>query len=99
MAQRILINQSGINTTASNMEKQEQAYRENIRNITKLTVSLCEVWEGDSQRKFVAQYDQILPTLEKAADFYSKSAALMREYSTKITERDRAGANKIKNLF
>lgn len=99
MPHKILINQSGINATAGNMEKQEQAYRENIRNITKLTISLCDVWEGDSQRKFVAQYNQILPTLEKAAEFYSKYASLMREYSAKISECDRAGANKIKNLF
>ena len=99
MANTIYINPTGITQKADSMIKKADEYREIIRNITKLTISLCDVWDGNAFNRFVNKYDSVLPTLEKMATAYEDTAASIKKQLKSIQDADTAAANKIKNLF
>lgn len=99
MSTLIYINENGITQKADSMIKKAEEYRSNISNITKLTLSLCDVWNGNSHDKFVANYDSAIPAFEKIADAYDEAAASIKSYLKSMQDADISSAGKIKNLF
>lgn len=99
MSTLIYINENGITQKANSMVSKAEEYRSNIGNITKLTFSLCDVWNGNSHNKFVANYDSAIPAYEKIADAYDDAASAIKTYLKSMQDADFAAAKKIKNLF
>ena len=99
MANTIYINPTGITQKADTMIKKANEYRGIIRNITKLTISLCDVWDGNAFNRFVNKYDAVLPTLEKMAKAYEDMASSIKKQLKAMQDADTTAANKIKNLF
>ncbi len=94
-----ILDTDGLNNKASEVTKKANDYRQIIRNYTVLTISLSSVWEGQSETRFAATYQNALPILGKLADLCDTAAAELLAYSSDVSAADQSAATKIKSCF
>lgn len=94
-----VLNPDGLNSKAQGVANKAEEYRQIIRNYTVLTISLSAVWEGQSETKFAATYQNALPVLGKLADLCDTAAAAMQQYASEVNAADKSAASKIRSCF
>lgn len=89
----------GLLTKAQEVANKASEYRSVIKNYTVLTISLGYVWQGNSQTKFSATYQNALPVIGKLADLCDTAADAMKAYTNDVLSADQNAAAKIRSCF
>ena len=85
----ILLTPETMISQANQIRSYTQQHKEAMRKLGNLVVSLDEVWQGNAQDEFVAEFQQAKPIFDK---FQSERVA------RKMEAADKSGASSIKSV-
>ena len=90
-----MINHEEMGTAASKLKVEWENMTDSIKNITSVIDDIPNFWQAETADRYMAQYDELRPGLEDAAQLISDLAEQMSQISSNFQETDSGMAGKM----
>lgn len=94
----ILLTPETMISQANQIRSYTQQHKEAMRELGNLVVSLDEVWQGNAQDEFVAEFQQAKPIFDKFQSALMEFSDRMEHVARKMEAADKSGASSIKSV-
>lgn len=88
MADTLMLNYEAIAQEATKLQTEGDSMNDSISKITNIVNGLPDIWQADTGRKYVEQYNELRPHLEDAVQLIDDMVTQMNQISTNFQDTD-----------
>jgi len=88
MADTLMLNYEAIAQEATKLQTEGDSMNDSISKITNIVNGLPDIWQADTGRRYVDQYNELRPSLEQAVQLIDDMVAQMNQISANFQDTD-----------
>lgn len=88
MADTLMLNYEAIAQEATKLQSEGDSMNDCIRKITNIVNGLPDIWQADTGRRYVEQYNELQPSLEETVQLIDDMVAQMNQISANFQDTD-----------
>lgn len=88
MDSTLMLNYEAIGQEAAKLQTEGGNMSDSINKITNIVNGLPDIWQADTGRKYVDQYQELQPNLEKTVQLIDDMVAQMNQIAANFQEAD-----------
>lgn len=88
MADTLMLNYEAIAQEATKLQAEGDSMNDSISKITNIVNGLPDIWQADTGRRYVDQYNELRPSLEQAVQLIDDMVAQMNQISANFQDTD-----------
>ena len=84
----LMIDYEALDAEATRLQEQGDAMSDCIEQITTIVNGLSEIWQAETETKYVEQYNDLKPSLDEVVQLVSDMVTQMKQISTNFQDTD-----------
>lgn len=88
MADTLMLNYEAIAQEATKLQTEGTNMNDSITKITNIVNGLPDIWQADTGRRYVDQYNELRPSLEDAVQLIDDMVAQMNQIAANFQDTD-----------
>ncbi len=88
MAETLMLNYEALAQEATKLQAEGDSMNDSIGKITNVINGLPDIWQADTGRKYVEQYNELRPHLEAAVQLIDDMVAQMNQIAANFQDAD-----------